>query len=90
MNDFVRSQRVAPQMIDVVLKMEKLKAEDHFFNETGIEYEDVDPSITRLDMEKDPEFVAIIVEFKKKIEEFLASKNDETAAMLQKAIMRVQ
>lgn len=85
MYDFVRSQRVAPQMINAVIKVEKLKADDHFFNETGIEEEDVDPSIKRLDMEKDPEFVAIIEEFKKKSEEFLASKKDETAAMLQKA-----
>lgn len=85
MYDFVRSQRVAPQMINAVIKVEKLKADDHFFNETGIEEEDVDPSIKRLDMEKDPEFVAIIEEFKQKSEEFLASKKDETAAMLQKA-----
>jgi len=85
MYDFVRTQRVAPQMINAVIKVEKLKADDHFFNETGIEEEDVEPSIKRLELEEDPEFKAIIEEFKKKSDDFLASKKDETAAMMQKA-----
>ena len=85
MYEFVRTQRVAPQMINAVIKVEKLKADDHFFNETGIEEEDVEPSIKRLDMEEDEEFKAIIEEYKKKSDEFLASKKDETAMMMQKA-----
>jgi hypothetical protein len=85
MYEFVRTQRVAPQMINAVIKVEKLKADDHFFNETGIEEEDVEPSIKRLDMEEDEEFKALIEEFKVKSEEFLKSKQDETAAMMQKA-----
>ena len=74
MYEFVRTQRVAPQMINAVIKVEKLKADDHFFNETGIEEEDVEPSIKRLDMEEDEEFKALIEEFKVKSEEFLKSK----------------
>lgn len=85
MYEFVRSQRVAPQMINAVIKVEKLKADDHFFNETGIEEEDVEPSIKRLNLEEDDEFKAIIDEFKLQSDEFLASKKDETAAMMQKA-----
>ena len=65
MYEFVRSQRVAPQMINAVIKVEKLKADDHFFNETGIEEEDVEPSIKRLGLEEDEEFKTIIEEFKK-------------------------
>ena len=85
MYEFVRTQRVAPQMINAVIKVEKLKADDHFFNETGIEEEDVEPSIKRLNLENDEEFKAIIEEFKKKSEDFLASRKDETAAFMQKA-----
>lgn len=85
MYEFVRSQRVAPQMINAVIKVEKLKADDHFFNETGIEEEDVEPSIKRLDLENDDEFKAIIEEYKQKSEEFLASRKDETAAFMKKA-----
>jgi len=85
MYEFVRSQRVAPQMINAVIKVEKLKADDHFFNETGIEEEDVEPSIKRLNLEEDDDFKAIIDEFKQQSDEFLASKKDETAAMMQKA-----
>jgi len=85
MYDFVRSQRVAPQMINAVIKVEKLKADDHFFNETGIEEEDVEPSVKRLDLENDEEFKAIVEEFKKKSDDFLASKKDETAAFMRKA-----
>merc|ERR1711988_1636222 len=85
MYEFVRSQRVAPQMINAVIKVEKLKADDHFFNETGIEEEDVEPSIKRLDLENDEEFKTIVEEFKKKSDDFLASKKDETAAFMRKA-----
>jgi len=63
MYDFVRTQRVAPQMINAVIKVEKLKADDRFFNETGIEEEDVEPNIKRLDLEEDEEFKAIILEW---------------------------
>lgn len=66
-------------------KVEKLKADDHFFNETGIEEEDVEPSIKRLDLENDEEFKKIIDEYKVKSDEFLASKKDETAAFMRKA-----
>ena len=69
-------------MINAVIKVEKLKADDHFFNETGIEEEDVEPSIKRLNMEDDEEFKNIIAEYKQKSDEFLASKKDETAAMM--------
>ena len=82
MYEFVRSQRVAPQMINAVIKVEKLKADDKFFNETGIEEEDVEPNIKRLNLEEDEEFKGIIEEYKKMSDDFLASKKDETAAMM--------
>ena len=85
MYEFVRSQRVAPQMINAVIKVEKLKADDKFFIDTGIEEEDVEPSVKRLGLEEDDEFKAIIEKYKKQSEDFLASKKDETAAMMQKA-----
>ena len=85
MYDFVRSQRVAPQMINAVIKVEKLKADDHFFNETGVEEEDVEPNIKRLGLEEEEEFKAIIEEYKKMSDDFLATKKDETAAIMQKA-----
>lgn len=85
MYEFVRSQRVAPQMINAVIKVEKLKADDAFFNETGIEEEDVEPSVKRLNLEQDEEFKAIIEEYKKQSDDFLASKKDETAEMMRKA-----
>ena len=72
-------------MINAVIKVEKLKADDHFFNETGIEEEDVEPSVKRLNLEEDEEFKAIIEDYKKQSDDFLASKKDETAQMMQKA-----
>ena len=84
MYEFVRSQRVAPQMINAVIKVEKLKADDKFFNETGIEEADVEPNIKRMKLEDDDEFKAIIEEYKKMSDDFLASKKDETAAIMQK------
>lgn len=84
MYDFVRAQKVAPQMINAVIKVEKLKADDAFFNETGIEEEDIEPNIKKLNLEEDEEFKAIIEEFKVKSDDFLSNKQDETAAMLKK------
>ena len=66
-------------------EVEKLKADDKFFIDTGIEEEDVEPSVKRLGLEEDEEFKAIIEKYKKQSEDFLASKKDETAAMMQKA-----
>ena len=86
MYEFVRTQRVAPQMINAVIKVEKLKADDHFFNETGIEEEDVEPSIKRLNMEDDEDYKKIIQEFSEMSEAFLTSKKDETAAMMRQAM----
>lgn len=85
MYDYVRTQRVAPQMINAVIKVEKLKADDRFFNETGIEEEDVEPSVKRLNLEEDEEYKALVADFQKKSEEFLTAKKDETAVFMQKA-----
>jgi hypothetical protein len=37
-------------MINAIIKVEKLKADDIFFNETGFEEEDVEPSVARLNL----------------------------------------
>ena len=63
MYEFVRNQKVAPQMINAVIKVEKLKADDRFFNETGKEEEDVEPNLKRLNLEEDEEFKAICAEW---------------------------
>jgi len=85
MYEIVRSQRLAPHMINSIIKVEKLRADDSFFNETGIEEEDVEPSIAKLGMEEDDEYKAIVEEFAIKSKEFLESKADETAKMMAKA-----
>ena len=85
MYDIVRSQKLAPPMINAIIKVEKLKADDIFFNQTGFEEEDVEPSIKELGLEEDPELKAIIDEFSKKSAEFLDAKKDETAKMIQLA-----
>lgn len=85
MYEIVRAQKVAPQMINAIIKVEKMRSDDNFFNETGIEEEDVEPSIKRLQLEEDPEYKAIIEEFTGKSKAFLASKKDETMQLMQKA-----
>lgn len=85
MYDIVRSQKLAPPMINAIIKVEKLKADDIFFNQTGFEEEDVEPSIKELGLEEDPELKAIIDEYAKKSTEFLEAKKDETAKMIQLA-----
>jgi len=85
MYEIVRAQRLAPHMINAIIKVEKLRADDMFYNETSIEEEDVEPSIERLKLEEDEEYKAIIEEWATKSKDFLASKADETAGMMAKA-----
>lgn len=73
---------MAPAMINAIIKVEKLKADDVFFNETGIEEEDVEPSIKELGIEDDPELKAVIEEFAKKSADFLETKKDETSKLI--------
>lgn len=74
----VKTQKLQPQMINALIKVEKLKADDQFFNETGIEEEDVEPSIKRLDMEKDEAYTAIIEKYAALSKAFLEEKKVET------------
>jgi len=85
MYDYVRTQKIQHAMINAVIKVEKLKADDKFFIETGIEEEDVEPSIKRLNLEEDDEYKQIVEEFKKKSEDFLNEKQEEARIMMEKA-----
>jgi histidyl-tRNA synthetase len=69
-------------MINAIIKVEKLKADDEFFNAFGIEEEDVEPSLKRLNLEEDEEMKAILNEWENKSKEFLDSKKDETAKIM--------
>ena len=69
-------------MINAIIKVEKLKADDEFFNTFGIEEEDVEPSVKRLNLEQDPEFKGLIDEWEAKSKAFLDSKKDETAKIM--------
>jgi len=74
MYELVRTQKMQPQMVNAVIQMEKLKADDVFFNQTGIEEADIEPNIQRLNLDQDEEFNAILEEFKKLSDDFLTSK----------------
>ena len=69
-------------MINAIIKVEKLKADDEFFNTYGIEEEDVEPSIRRLNLEEDEELKAVVQEWEEKSRVFLESKKDETAKVM--------
>jgi len=69
-------------MINAIKKVEKPKADDEFFNTFGLEEEDVEPSIKRLNLEEDPEMKAILAEWEAKSKDFLDSKKDETAKIM--------
>jgi len=85
MYDFVRTQKVPHNMINAVIKVEKLKADDTFFLETGIEEEDVEPSVKRLELEEDEEYKTIVEEFKTLSQAFLNEKKQEAQILMAKA-----
>jgi hypothetical protein len=85
MYELVRRQQLPPGIINNVIKAEEMRAQDLFFVETGIEECDIEPNLERLDMMKDPEFLAIINEYSQKSQSYLSTKKGETEAMVQKA-----
>jgi hypothetical protein len=66
-------------MINAIIKVEKLRADDIFFNETGIEEEDVEPSIKRLNIDETEEYKMIIETYTERSKAFLEAKKEETA-----------
>lgn len=80
----VRQQKLQPQMINALIKVEKLKADDMFFNESGIEEEDVEPSIKRLNLETDEEYLRIVEEWSKQSKDFLDEKRKESEVIMAK------
>jgi hypothetical protein len=68
-------------MINAIIKVEKLRADDIFFNETGIEEEDVEPSIKLHGLEDSEEYKNVVNSFVEKSKAFLDSKKEETAEM---------
>lgn len=82
MFEAVRHQRLMPEMINAMIKAEKRKQDDHFFNETGYEEEDVEPSIKRLGLTEDAEIKAITAEYEQKSKEFLEQKKLDTEKLM--------
>ena len=70
-------------MINALIKVEKLKADDQFFNGFGIEEEDVEPSIKRLALDQDEEYKKIVEEWTAKSREFLAEKKRESEMIME-------
>ena len=88
MYNLVRSQRMHPGLINSVIKTEELKAGDDFFNETGFEEADVEPSIKKLGLTDDEEISGIVKDYEKKSAEFLEMKKKETENIVQKFKMQ--
>lgn len=88
MYNLVRSQRMHPGLINSVIKTEELKAGDDFYNETGFEEADVEPSIRKLGLIDDAEISAIVKDYEKKSAEFLDMKKKETEKIVQKFKMQ--
>lgn len=68
MFEMAKAQTTSPHMINAIIKMEKLKADDEFFNTFDVEEGDVESSIQRLNLEEDEEFKALILEWANKSE----------------------
>lgn len=62
--ELIRRNRGMPRdVIDWLISMQEMREGDNFFAETGIDDEDIEPNITRLGMQQDPELIAIKKDF---------------------------
>jgi len=77
MYDFVRLQKDNPTLINAKVRVEELKQADLLFIKTGIEEADVEPSIERLKLREDAEYVAVCTDWAKKSQAFLTLKAKE-------------
>jgi len=77
-----------PGLINSVIKTEELKAGDDFYNETGFEEADVEPSIRRLGLVEDEEIKKIVTDFETQSTEFLDTKKKETENIVKKFKMQ--
>merc|ERR1719230_2157150 len=85
MYGIVRQQQMPPEMINTIILFEKDRADDQFFVDTeGLEEEDIDHNVKRLELEKDDEYKKIAEQWKKKSEDFLAARQKEAQAAMQK------
>ena len=62
--------------------LEKITADDEFFNEMGYEYSTVIHNINRLGLQKDEDLSNLIRESQKKISDFIMTKNKEMAEIM--------
>jgi len=83
MYNLVRGRQIQQSMIDGVIRIEKMKADDTFFNEFGFEEFDVDPNVTRLNLEEDEDYKKILEDYADKSKKYLEERQDETAKMMQ-------
>lgn len=82
MYNLVRGKRIAQNMIDGVIRIEKMKADDTFFNEFGFEEFDVEPNVLRLKLEEEEDYKKILEDYANQSKTYLAEKQDETAKMI--------
>eukprot|EP00351_Strombidinopsis_sp_SopsisLIS2011_P003583 CAMPEP_0116876172 /NCGR_PEP_ID=MMETSP0463-20121206/8182_1 /TAXON_ID=181622 /ORGANISM="Strombidinopsis sp, Strain SopsisLIS2011" /LENGTH=404 /DNA_ID=CAMNT_0004522647 /DNA_START=425 /DNA_END=1639 /DNA_ORIENTATION=- len=69
-------------MIDGVIRIEKMKADDTFFNEFGFEEFDVEPNVEKLKLEDEEDYKKILEKYAEESKTYLATKQDETAKMI--------
>lgn len=79
----VKSQKMPPNVLHTLMKNEKMKQDDIFFNEMGFEESDVEPSIKRLGIKDDPELVAIKKESEERAKKFLEEQKVDTEKIAQ-------
>lgn len=63
MYELVRGKRIHQSMIDGVIRIEKMKADDTFFNEFSYEEFDVEPNVQKLNLEEDEEYKKILADY---------------------------
>ena len=66
-------------MIDSGMQQVSRKAEDRFFNETGVEVKDIRENVDRLNLKEDAEYKAMVAKLSAAHRDFLASRNEKVA-----------
>jgi len=82
MYNLVRGKRIHQSMIDGVIRIEKMKADDTFFNEFGYEEFDVEPNVEKLKLEDDADYKKILEDYADKSKKYLEERQDQTAKMM--------
>ena len=77
MFEIQKEKKHPANILEAIAVQEKSKASDRFYNELGYEIQEVQYSIERLELDKDPEMIELVKHTQELIREFVKDQTQQ-------------